>query len=211
MSDSRSVSGAEKETARVEAFSDGVFAIAITLLILELKVPSGLDEHGLRSALEAEWPSYAALLVSFATIGIMWVNHHRLFNLVHRVDHTLLLLNGLLLLGVTVVPFPTALVADYMGRGGARLAAAVYSGWFIVIAIAFNLLWRYLASPARQPPLLKVSLESPEVRAIHAAYRVAPLWYVIAFALSFWLPVASVAVCGALALFFALPPRHAGG
>src|SRR5437867_4098529 len=90
----------EKETARVEAFSDGVFAIAITLLILEIKVPpeAGTD---LGRALLAEWPSFIAFVTSFATIGIMWLNHHRLFGLIGQVNHALLVLNGLLLLGVT--------------------------------------------------------------------------------------------------------------
>lgn len=199
------MTGDEKETARIEAFSDGVFAIAITLLILELKVPHGLATSDLRRALLDEWPSYGAYLVSFATIGIMWINHHRLFSLIRRVDHVLLILNGLLLLTVSVVPFPTALVADYLTRDGSRLAAAVYTGWSIVIALAFNGLWRYAASPARRPPLLRLAPDGPEVRAIHEAYRFGPLWYVLAFALSFWSAALALAVCGALALFFALP------
>ncbi len=203
--------GAEKETARIEAFSDGVFAIAITLLILELRVPPGLARPRLAAALLAEWPSYAAFLVSFATIGIMWLNHHRLFTLIRRATHTLMLLNTLLLLGVTAVPFPTALVADYLGHDGAVLAAAVYCGWFVLIAVAFNLLWGYAASAARRPPVLRVPPESAEVRAITAAYRFGPVSYAVAFALSFWQPAAGVAICGALALFFALPPRRATG
>src|SRR5258707_7291898 len=108
----------EKETARVEAFSDGVFAIAITLLVLDLKVPRDVPADHLAAELLRSWPSYGAFLVSFATIGIMWLNHHRLFTLIHRVDHALLVLNGLLLLTVTVVPFPTSLLAAYLGRDG---------------------------------------------------------------------------------------------
>jgi uncharacterized membrane protein len=196
-----------QETARLEAFSDGVFAIAVTLLVLDLKVPRDLSAPELRRALIEQWPSYAAFLVSFATIGIMWLNHHRLFTLIHRVDHTLLMLNGLLLLTITVVPFPTALVSAYLGRPGERISTLVYSGCFVVIAIAFNALWRYAASPAREPPLLRIPVDSPEVRAIHAAYRLGPFWYLAAVALSFWHPTAALAVCGALALFFALPSK----
>lgn len=196
-----------KETARVEAFSDGVFAIAITLLILELKVPRGLGAAELRHALIAEWPSYAAYFVSFATIGIMWINHHRLFTLIRRVDHGLLILNSVLLLTISAVPFPTALVADYLAQDGRRLAAAVYSGWFVVVAIFFNLLWRYLSSPARRPPLLGVALESPEVRAISDAYRLGPSGYLAAFVASFWSPALAVGICGVLAVFFALPSK----
>ena len=85
----------EKETARIEAFSDGVYAIAITLLILELKVPHGLGPgQRLIDALLQQWPSYAAFLVSFGTILVMWVNHHRLFNLIRRSDNLLLMFNG---------------------------------------------------------------------------------------------------------------------
>src|SRR5437899_1855756 len=101
----------QTETARIEAFSDGVFAIAITLLILEIKVP-GLQQGRLAGALLRQWPSYLAFLLSFVYIGIMWMNHHRMFTHIRRSNDTLLLLNLLLLLGVTVVPFPTAVLAS---------------------------------------------------------------------------------------------------
>jgi len=103
------------ETSRIEAFSDGVFAIAITLLILEIKVPPpGSGELSL--ALARQWPSYLSFLMSFAFIGIMWINHHRLFTHIARSDDVLLILNLLLLLGVIVVPFPTAVLATHWGE-----------------------------------------------------------------------------------------------
>ncbi len=197
----------EKETGRIEAFSDGVYAIAITRLVLELKVPQDMSGPALRHALVGQWPDYAAFLVSFATIGIMWINHHRLFTLIRRADHMLLALNLLLLLGVTVVPFPTSLVSRYLGHDGERLAALVYAGWFVVIALAFNLLWRYASSPARRPPLLRVPHDSPEVRAIHGQFAFGPPLYVAAFVVAFWSAVASLAICGGLALLFLTPPR----
>ena len=109
-----------KETGRVEAFSDGVFAIAITLLVLELKVPHvGDGGNGrLAAALLAQWPSYLAFVTSFATILIMWVSHHHMFTFVRRADARFLYANGLLLFVVTVVPFPTALVAEYFEKPG---------------------------------------------------------------------------------------------
>jgi len=102
-----------RETGRVEAFSDGVFAIAVTLLVLDLKVPKPGDLGGesLLSALARQWPAFLAYLTSFATILVMWVNHHKMFNHIRRTDDRFLFLNGLLLLFVTFVPFPTALVA----------------------------------------------------------------------------------------------------
>jgi uncharacterized membrane protein len=196
-----------QESARIEAFSDGVFAIAITLLILELKVPHP-GEGPLAARLAEQWPSYAAYLTSFATIGIMWVNHHRLFHLIHRVDHTLLVLNGLLLLGISIVPFPTALMAAYLGAPGQTLAALVYSGTYFYIAIAFNALWRYASSPKRSPALLRVPHDGPEVLAIHRQYRFGPLFYVASFLLSWWNASAGIALNMAFALFWAIPPRR---
>jgi uncharacterized membrane protein len=191
----------------VEAFSDGVFAIAITLLILEVHVPKGLENRGLTDALLAEWPSYAAFLTSFLTIGIMWINHHRLFTLIRRVDNWLLVLNMLLLLGVTIVPFPTAFVADYLGHPGERLAAILYTANGLNIAFAFWGLWRYTASPRRRPRLLRMPPESDEVKAVNAQYRFGPLFYVAAVGLAFLNATLSMVFCGLLALFFALPPR----
>src|SRR5487761_125314 len=130
------------ETSRIEAFSDGGFAIAITLLILEIKVP--VPSAGpLGAQLERQWASYISFFISFAFIGIMWINHHRLFTHIRRSDNTLMLLNLLLLLGVTFVPFPTAVLATYLGHPDQRLGAIFYSGTYFFIAIFFNLLWRY--------------------------------------------------------------------
>jgi uncharacterized membrane protein len=202
--------GEEKETARVEAFSDGVFAIAITLLILEIKVPHGLG-NALGAHLLEEWPSFFAFVTSFATIGIMWLNHHRMFTLLHRVDHSMLVLNALLLLGVTFVPFPTAVIADYLGHPGDRIAAQFYSASFVLIAIFFNVLWRYVSSPRRSPRLLRVAPDDPTVMAIHAQYRMGPIFYLVALGLAFWNAGASLSMNLLLALFFAIPPRRAEG
>src|SRR5215469_2591255 len=108
---------AASETGRVEAFSDGIFAIAATLLVLDLKVPQ-TGGRTLASALRSQWPTYLAFVTSFATILIMWINHHRIFTLIGRSDDRLLFYNGLLLFGVTLVPFPTALVAEYLRHDG---------------------------------------------------------------------------------------------
>ena len=115
----------QKETGRVEAFSDGVFAIAITLLVLDLKLPHIDGATNLSGELLRQWPTFVAFLNSFVTILIIWMNHHNLFNNIQRTDNTFMLLNGGLLLCVTFLPFPTSLVADYFGHAGDMTAAAL--------------------------------------------------------------------------------------
>ena len=139
------------EKARVEAFSDGVLAIAITLLVLELRVPDPDQlSHGLAHYLSEQWSSYAAYLLSFIVIGIMWVNHHGLFARVVKVDRPLLLLNLHLLLWIAVLPFPTALVARYIRHGDdARVAMAVYSGVMFATSVAWILLWLWITHDDR--------------------------------------------------------------
>lgn len=196
---------AEKETGRVEAFSDGVFAIAITLLVLNLKVPSAGDlpaGTGLLTVLLDQWPSYVAYVVSFLTILIMWINHHTLFKLITRTDHIFLMLNGLLLLTISVVPFPTALVAEYVERSDQVVASEIYCGLFVLIAVTFNLLWFYAA---RHHRLLGRHVDPRAVQDITRAYRFGPLLYLIAFALSYVNAVVSLLICGLLAVYFALP------
>ena len=192
----------DRETGRVEAFSDGVFAIAVTLLVLDLKVPKPGDLGGasLLSALSRQWPAFLAYLTSFATILVMWVNHHKLFNHIRRTNDTFLFLNGLLLLFVTFVPFPTALVSAYLRHPEARTAAAVYAGTYEAIAIAFNLLWKYASAGRR---LLGPRASLVEVDAITRQYRVGPISYLVAFVLAFVSVPASLGICMLLAVFFA--------
>lgn len=193
----------EKETNRLEAFSDGVFAVAITILVFGLTVPRDLRPgQPLLAALLAQWPTYFAFLTSFATVGIMWINHHALFTHIRRSDHTLLVLNGLLLLGITFVTFPTALVAEYIQHRDAKTAALVYAGTFEVIAILFNLLWRYASHNNR---LLRLDVDRRAVEAITKSYSWGPPMYLISFALAFISALGSLALNMAMAVFFALP------
>src|SRR5258706_11197860 len=142
----------DKETARVEAFSDGIFGIAMTLLILEFHVPNvphgDLDaRRQLIHALVKLWPSGIAFLLSFGTILIMWVNHHGLFKHAHGADNRLLFANGLLMLIVTFVPFPTAVLAEYLDRRAANVAATFYCATFVLVSISYNLLlWSVVAN-----------------------------------------------------------------
>lgn len=194
-----------RETGRLEAFSDGVFAIAITLLVLELRVPALRDtEEGARlgAALRDLWPSYFAFATSFITILIMWVNHHAILRAVRAVDHGLVLLNGLLLMCVTFIPFPTAVAAEYLGHDGERLAVAFYSGAFVVTAAVFNGLWHYII---RRPRLLDPRVTQTFVRRFTRQYAPGVPLYLLGFALALVNAVAGLAVCFGLAVFFALP------
>lgn len=195
-----------KETGRVEAFSDGVFAIAMTLLVLNIRVPSVSTPGQLGTLLWQQWPSYLAFVISFAFIGIMWMNHHRLFLHIRRVDHMLLVLNGALLLGVTAVPFPTAVLAQYLGKPDEKAATMLYNGTYVVVAIFFNVLWRYAASGHR---LLGDAVDVAEVGRITRQYAFGPLLYLACFVLAYVNVAASLALNVALAIFFAVPPSRA--
>jgi uncharacterized membrane protein len=197
---------AGREKRRLEAFSDGVFAIAVTLLVLEIKVPSfsELPSGSLGLALLRQWPSYFSYLLSFSVILIMWVNHHVVVDLVHEVDHAFLYLNGLLLMMITLVPFPTALLAQYAEdpRNG-HLAAAVYCGLGVLIALSFNALWWYAAWRGRL--LGEESISSGG--AVTRRYLLGPVLYLVALAVAFVSVPGALLICAALAVFFAWPYR----
>ena len=201
----------EKETGRLEAFSDGVFAVAITLLVLTIKIP-GVDvpatqlpnDKQLWSMLLSEWPMLAAYTTSFATIGVMWINHHRLYTHIKRTNTILMLLNLLLLLVIVFIPVPTALVAEYLVRPDQHAAALLYSGTMVILAICFNLLWHYASYHNR---LLAENADTRAVRAISIQYWFGPVVYFVAFILALFSTPASLTLNFLLALFFALPPR----
>jgi uncharacterized membrane protein len=198
----------EKETGRLEAFSDGVFAVAITLLVLSFQAPttpSSLTDQALLISLSTQWPMIFAFVTSFATIGIMWINHHRLFNHIKRTDTGLQLLNLLLLLMIVFVPYPTALLAQqYAKHPDQRYAAVLFNGTYWIMAICFNLLWRYASYHNR---LLGKNADQRAVAAISRQYLFGPASYTITLVLT-WISVpASLILNFILALFFAVPGR----
>ncbi len=194
----------EKETGRLEAFSDGVFAVAITLLVLNLVVPElpkSPTSAALGVALTAQWPSYLAFVTSFGTILIMWVNHHAIFKLVQRVDTLFIFANGFLLLLVTAVPFATALVARYLATPAAPTACAVYAGEFAVVNMAFNLLWRSIAHEHR---LLHPHVSQTRVDGLARSFLLAFPVYLGATALAFVNAYASIGICFCLWILWAI-------
>jgi uncharacterized membrane protein len=185
--------------SRLEAFSDGVFAIAITLLVLEITVPH-LEEPGdLGQALLDLWPSYLAYATSFLTIGIMWINHHSVFRQLGDVDHRFLFINLGLLMCISFVPFPTTLLADYAWGGDGTSAALAYGITLTITAIFFNLLWRYAAWNNR---LLHPNADPQEVSGISRAYLPGPFMYALATVVALLSPEASAALFLAIAAFY---------
>ena len=198
-----------REIARLEAFSDGVFAIAIMLLVLELKVPSlssNASPWDLARALGERWPSYLAFCGSFGSILIMWMNHHGIFRLVQKADAPFALANGFLLLMIVVVPYPTALVAEYLEKPAASTAVVAYSATYVLINIAYNALW-FAASYKKR--MLKPDVDLAHIRLTNLSFLSGLPIYFLALVISFWFPRVGMAICSSLwVLWAAMANRH---
>ncbi|WP_425828047.1 TMEM175 family protein [Streptomyces fractus] len=189
------------DSGRLEAFSDGVFAIAITLLILEVEVPHVEHGESLWRALGQQWPSYAAYVVSFLVIGIIWVNHHQVFSHVIRVDRPLMFLNLLLLMIVAALPWPTALLAEYLRSddAAAHTAAAVYSFTMVAMSLAFQALWWHLT---RSGHLFHPRVDPEGARGTRARFALGSLGYPATVALAFVSAPLTLAAHAVLALYY---------
>ncbi|MFC1409065.1 TMEM175 family protein [Streptacidiphilus sp. N1-12] len=199
------------DSNRVEAFSDGVFAIAITLLILEVKVPEG---GGIGHQLLSHWSSYAAYVVTFLIIGIMWANHHTVFGYVARVDRVLVFLNLLLLMVCSALPWAAGLVANYLdgaASGEAAVALAVYSGFMVAHSLTFGALWWWLT---RTGHLFDTRVDVEAARQTRLRFAVGSVIYPILVGLSFVSAPLTLAVHGVVAVYYGfnqLPvPLHEG-
>ena len=188
------------ETTRLEAFSDGVFAIAITLLILEIKVPPLADlGHGLLQL----WPSYLAYSISFVVIGAIWLNHHAMFEWIDRVDHQLMLLNTLQLMFIAFLPFPTAVLAEALhARLEQTVATAFYGGTLTIIGVLVTVMWHYAAS---RRELLNESISPARAKVIGRQFLIGPTGYALATVLAFVSPWISIALFIGLNVFFLWP------
>jgi uncharacterized membrane protein len=185
---------------RLEAFSDGVFAIAITLLVLQIGVPEA-DEGELWQALTDEWPSFAAFTVSFFLIGIVWVNHHGVIDQLHRANRTVLFLNLLLLFFVAFLPFPTALLAEHLDAGvDEEVAAAVYMGAMSLVSISFGVLRTY--TYARRDEL-GLDLTDEQIRRRTRLFSAGTPVYVVSIGIAFVSPAAVLVITALLAVYYA--------
>jgi uncharacterized membrane protein len=199
-------------TGRVEAFSDGVMAIAITLLVLDLKVPTAAqvaEAGSLVAALVDEWAAYVAYLAGFLTIGIIWLNHRAFVDKVRRFDNALQWFNLLLLLGVATVPFPTALLAAHVGDGGepAATAAAVYALLGVVLPIPWLLIWRHLS---RHPELFESGFGAAYARTELRRGALGPLVFALAIPVALVAPVVALLLFVGIAVLYALTNQGIG-
>jgi TMEM175 potassium channel family protein len=197
-------------TSRLESFSDGVIAVAITLLVLNITVPPPSSHRTLTHELLKHWPEYAAYVTSFITIGIIWINHHAMISRLRAANHTILILNLMLLMSIVVLPFTTSLMATYLKAGrGESVAAGVYSGSLLVMALAFVALNRYIL--LRSAHLLGAELDEDTRRTILTRSLRGVLPYVVATALAPVSASLTLAICAAIAGYYALPVASGNG
>lgn len=185
----------------MEGFSDAIFAIAITLLVLDLHVPDTVDGTiDLAAYLKDQWPAFLAFTISFFSIFIMWVNHHKLFKQIYSRNTAITFANGLILFFVTAVSYPTALLSKFFTGPSANVAVAVYTGLFVLINLSYNLLW-YVA--ARNKKLLRPGITQEAINKIKKNYLYGLPTYCIAFGLSFRYPNIALVICIALWIYWA--------
>jgi uncharacterized membrane protein len=195
-------------TSRLEMFSDGVFAIAITILILDIKAPDDTS-HLLRSLL-ALWPSYLGYVLSFLLIGLLWVNHHVMFEHIVRADRLLMFINTLLLLVVAFVPFATSVLAQTFRTGdGENVAVALYGLVLTAAGLLFNAIWSHSA----RARLFDDGVTSQAVGRMTRRILFGPITYAVGAVLGYFLPIVGVVIYAALILFYWLPipQRNAAG
>ena len=191
-------------TRRLEAFSDGVFAIAVTLLVLDIAVPADSANDLLRAVAD-QWPSYLAYFVSFATIGAVWLAHNAITEYLDRADATLIRLNLLLLLVVSFLPFPTRLLAEYHGNSGAeRVAVTIYGLNLLMASVLMWVLWRY----AVRKRLVRPDADDAEVHVLTKRLTPGLTAYVILIGLGLFFPVVAVLGYLAIAVYFIVPYRQ---
>ena len=198
----RGLASAAMNKSRVEAFSDGVFAIAITLLVLTIAQPT--DYRILGHQLGDRWPSFAAFAVSFAVIGIMWLNHHSVFSHFERLDRGMVYLNMLLLLTITFLPYPTGVLGEALAKGqGTQTAAIAYAVTMAVNACAWAALWLY---GSRRPHLLRASFPPGERELATLLFTSGVAVYLVDIGIAIWNAYAFLAVQGGLAVYYAIDP-----
>jgi uncharacterized membrane protein len=188
-------------TNRLEAFSDGVFAIAITLLVLDITVPAGSEDDLLTAVLD-QWPSYLAYVISFATIGVAWLEHNAITDYMDYADAMVVRVNLLLLLLVSLLPFPTRLIAEYFGdREAERVAATIYGLNLLLIAVLLFLMWRYVVGEGH----VRADVSDQEIAALTRHLKPGFAGYVALLILGLFVPTIAVVGYLAVAIYLLVP------
>jgi uncharacterized membrane protein len=194
----------DEGTERIEAFSDGVFAIAITLLIIEIGVPVLTADESLSHALRHLWPEYAAYVLSFVMIGIYWANHNSFFKHFVRSDHFFLMINVFFLMAIAFVPFPTAVLGEYLDNDPERKTAVIfYIIGLLLPAIGWLSIWVY----GNQDHLIDENLDPDYIRFLSFQFVGSTAIYLIALIIAIWLPYVGLIITAALTALYLLPPR----
>jgi uncharacterized membrane protein len=190
-------------TTRMEAFSDGIFAIAATLLVLDLAIPA-VTSRDVGHELAKQWPTYVAYMVSFATIGNAWLNHSVITEYLDRADAILLRLNLALLFFVSVLPFPTHMLAEYLpNEGDERIAVTVYGLNLLAISGFIAIVWHY----ALWQRLVTKDNSEADVRALTSKLDPSLASYAVVIGIGLWRPGIAVVFYFAIALFMIIPFR----
>jgi uncharacterized membrane protein len=191
----------QKETLRIETFSDGVFCIAVTLLSIEI----GVELHGdvtnkeLSHALLAKWPLYVAYVISFINVLLAWIGHHGLFKMLHKTDNTIMITNGLLLMMVALVPFPTKTLGEFLLTNGLQTAVIFYTGYFVLISLAFRLLW-YAA--IRKAGILSADVTQKQIKQTTRNENIGLICNAIIFGVAFINPWVALALSFAMWVYW---------
>jgi uncharacterized membrane protein len=190
--------------SRVVAYCDAIFAIALTLLVIEIRLPESVHSESLWTALWQEWPKFVSFLISFMIISVIWFNHHTMFHYIEKVDHSLLMRNTFLMLNVIVIPFCSSLLGEYAAGGdqNAKIAAIIYGGWITLGGIPFNSIWSYAI---KQERLIDPAFDRSELLHIKKHFIRGPYLYFLVTLLALinaWLSVLGFAV---LILLYFLP------
>ena len=191
----------QKETLRIETFSDGVFCIAVTLLSIEI----GVELHGevtnreLSHALLSKWPIYLAYVISFINVLLAWIGHHSLFKMLHKSDNSVMITNGLLLMLVALVPFPTKTLGEFLLTGGFKTATIFYTGYFVLISIAFRLVWH---AASRKPGILSKDVTASQIKQTTRNENIGLICNTIIFVVAFFNPWLALALSFAMWVYW---------
>jgi uncharacterized membrane protein len=183
----------QKETTRIETFSDGVFCIAVTLLSLEIAVEVKDNESNkdLLHSLLQKWPICLAYVISFVNVLLAWIGHHELFKKLHNTDNSIMVTNGLLLMIVALVPFPTKTLGLFLQTGALKTAVIFYTGYFVLISIAFKLLWH---CASRKKSLLTPGITDKQIKQTTKYENIGLTCNIIIMAVAFVSPWAALSL-----------------